>query len=83
MVLVQMEQGKIYFISYGQTTLVVRYKESDTTKHFYYDALHNWSGHESFYTDGYFLNSGIEFIREGSDAEKQSLLRKSIEHKTI
>ncbi len=82
-IIMKMEKGKIYFISYGQTTLVARYKSSNEYKHFYYDCLHNWAGHENFYEDGYFINSGIEYLRRASDPEKQALLRYSIEKGTI
>lgn len=83
--IIEMQQGKIYFISYGGTTLVGRYINSDACNHFFNEYLHNWAGYEDFRKGPnlYAVKSNIEEIREASDAEKQSLLRKAIEHNTI
>jgi hypothetical protein len=82
--IVNMEPGKIYFISYGGTTLIARYKGDDTCDHLLYDYLHNWAGFETFYYHNCMVvKSGIEEIRRASDAEKQSLLRHSIANNSI
>ncbi len=39
-----LEQGKIYFVSYGtQTQLVGRFKEESTCDLYFYDYLHYWN----------------------------------------
>lgn len=80
-------QGKIYFISFGHNTqLVVRYKESETTRHIFYDHLHYWNGHETFHSRGdsnYCVKSGIEEIREATKPEKHALLRFELENNCI
>ncbi len=83
MELKQMIQGRIYFISYGNTQLVVRYNKSDITQNYYYDALHYWNGFETFYRQGYFIHSGIEEVRPATKCEKHNLLKNAIENETI
>lgn len=82
---IKMEQGKIYFISYGGNTQILgRYEKSDICQHFFYDLLHYWNGFESFrYGGQYCVTSGIEEIRPASQAEKMALVRFEIEHNCI
>jgi hypothetical protein len=81
---VKMEPGKIYFISYGGTEIVGRYKGEDgVTMHLFYDHLHQWNGYENFYREGYCVHTGIVEIREATQTEKQALLRHSIANNTI
>lgn len=81
----ELEQGKIYFISYGgNTQLVIRFKDNDITQINYYDALHYWNGFENFYqNNGYCVHSGIEEIRPATKPEKHLLIRFEIEHNCI
>jgi hypothetical protein len=81
----EMEQGKIYFISYGGTEIVGRFRDSDTCNHNFYDYLHYWNGYERFQHSGneYCVKSGIQEIRRASKPEKQALIRFEIEHETI
>jgi hypothetical protein len=83
---VKMEVGKIYFLSFGGTEIVGRYKgDDDFCHHLFYDYLHQWAGFETYrYGDSvYTVRTGITEIREATQTEKQALLRKSIEHNTI
>jgi hypothetical protein len=42
-----LEQGKIYYLDYGNNTQVIgRYKDTDTCQHNFYDLLHYWNGYE-------------------------------------
>lgn len=78
--LLEMEDGKIYFISYGGTTLIARYKSDDVCDHLIYDYLHYWAGYENFYFNACRIcKSGIQEIRRASDAEKHLLVRHEIE----
>lgn len=81
----EMQPGKIYYLSYGGTEIVGRYKGEDTCNYLFYDYLHQWAGYENFqYGDCLCcVKHGIEEIREATQTEKQSLLRRSIEHNTI
>lgn len=79
----KMNPGKIYFLKFGSTEVVGRYKSSDVTQHYFYDCLHQWSGFESFREDTYTVKHGIDEIREATQTEKQSLLRQSIANNTI
>ena len=41
---IQMEVGKIYFISFGVSTqLVVKYKGEDVCNYLFFDYLHYWN----------------------------------------
>ena len=72
--------GKIYFISYGkQTQLVVRFKETKTCEHHFFDHLHYWNGSEHFHKNGYGVKNGIEEIRPATLPEKHLLIRFEIE----
>ncbi len=80
-----MEPGKIYYISFGGTEIVGRYKGDDVCNYFFYDYLHQWAGRENYHhgKGTYTVKHGIEEIREATQTEKQALLRKSIEYNTI
>lgn len=84
---IEMEQGKIYFISFGGSTqLVVRYKGDDTCNYNFYDHLHYWNGFETFHKRdkvNYCVKHGIEEIREATLPEKHALLRFELEHNCI
>mgnify|MGYP003453814658 FL=1 len=79
-----MEQGKIYFISFGSSTqLVVRYKGDDVCNHLFYDHLHYWNGSETFHKRegvNYCVKNGIEEIREATLPEKHALLKFELEY---
>ncbi len=78
--IIEMESGKMYFISYGGSSeLVGRYKESTTTDHLFFSHLHYWNGYENYHTGGYCVKLGIEQIREATQVEKHSLFRHEIE----
>lgn len=82
----KMEVGKIYFIRFGGSEIVGRYKGDDNfCHHLFYDYLHQWAGFESYRhgPGAYTVRSGIDEIREATQTEKQALLRHSIEHNTI
>jgi hypothetical protein len=81
----EMQQGKIYFLTYGGNTQIVgRFSHSDTTQHYFYALLHYCNGYETFrYNKEYCVKSGITEIRPASKAEKHSLLAKEIEYETI
>ena len=87
MALTEMEQGKIYFISFGsQTQLVVRYKNSDACNHYFYDEIHYWNSFETFHkrdAQCYCVKNGIEEIRPATLPEKHALLKFEIEHNCI
>ena len=81
---IKMEQGKIYFISFGGTEVIGRYDKSDTCNHLFFAYLHYWAGFESFRQNKpYCVKHGIEQIRRATQAEKMALLRFEIEHETI
>lgn len=80
---IEMQPGKIYFIRYGQTEIVGRYKDKDTCNYNFYDLLHYWNGFESFRKDTFCVKHGIDEMREATLAEKHTLLRFSLEHNTI
>ena len=84
---IQMEQGKIYFISFGSSTqLVVRYKGDDACNHIFYDHLHYWNSFETFYKReqvNYCVKNGIEEIREATLPEKHALIKFELEHNCI
>lgn len=78
----KMEPGKIYYLSFGGTEVVGRFKGEDTVHYYFYDCLHNWSGYETFRIDTYTVKN-TDGMRIATDTEKQSLLRQSIANKTI
>lgn len=82
-----MEQGKIYFISFGSSTqLVVRYKDSDACNYLFYDHIHYWNGHETFHKRegvNYCVKHGIEEIRPANLPEKHALIKFELEHNCI
>lgn len=79
----EMVQGKIYYISFGGTELIGRYRRSDTCNRWFEAYLHYWAGFEAFHKGPYCVKSGIEEIRRATQAEKMALLRFEIEHQTI
>jgi|GEM_PF-2627136 len=83
----ELEQGKIYFISFGsQTQLVVRFKELETTQLIFFDSLHYWNSFENFYSRSdrnYCILSGIEELREATLPEKHALLKFELENNCI
>ena len=83
----KMEQGKIYFISFGGSTqLVVRYKEEDVCNHIFYDHLHYWNSFETFHKRdkvNHCVKNGIEEIREATLPEKHALIKFELENKCI
>lgn len=83
--LLQMEQGKIYYLDYGSNTQIIgRFKDSDFMNHNFYDLLHYWNGYESFRKGAqYCVKSGLENIRPASQSEKMNLIRFEIEHDCI
>lgn len=83
--IIEMQPGKIYYLSYGGTEIVGRYKGENTCSYLFYDYLHQWAGFETFRFNEqlYCVKSGIIEIREATQTEKQALLRKSIEFNTI
>lgn len=79
-----MEQGKIYYISFGGTQIIGRYIESDICNHCFNSELHYWAGHETFHRGKtWCVKHGIEEIRMASPAEKHALLKFEIEYETI
>lgn len=84
---IDMEQGKIYFISFGSSTqLVVRYKDSDACNYHFYDHIHYWNGSETFHKRAgvnYCVTSGIEEIRPATLPEKHALIKFELEFNCI
>lgn len=71
----EMEQGKIYYISFGGTQIVGRYIESDICNHWFHSQLHYWAGFENFRgVKTYCVKHGIEEIRRASPAENMRCL---------
>ena len=77
--LIDMTNGKIYYISFSGTELIARYKESTVTDHMFFSHMHYWNGFEWYFTGGYCVRSGIKEIREASQAEKHNLFRHEVE----
>lgn len=79
---IEMEQGKIYFLSYGGNTQIVgRYKDSDACNHNFYDLLHYWNGRETFRKAmDYCCKAGITEIRRATKPEIHTLVRHEIDH---
>lgn len=84
---IQMEQGKIYFISFGSSTqIVVRFKSEETCNYNFYDHIHYWNSFETFHNRehvNYCVKSGIEEIREATLPEKHALIKFELEHHCI
>jgi hypothetical protein len=84
---IEMEVGKIYFISFGESTqLIVRYKGDDACNYNFFDHLHYWNGSENFYGlehRNYCVKHGIEEMRRASLPEKHALINKELEHDCI
>ena len=84
----KLEQGKIYFISFGMSTqLLVRFNKVDTTQLIFFTSLHYWNSFETYYKRNtganYCVKNGIEEIREATLPEKHSLLKFELEHNCI
>ena len=81
---IQMEVGKIYFISFGVSTqLVVKYKDEDVCNYLFFDYLHYWNSFETFYNGNhrnFCVKGGIEEIREATLPEKHALIKFELEH---
>ena len=82
---VEMQQGKIYYLDYGGNTQIIgRFKNDETTRYVFFDLLHYWNGFESFrQNEPYCIHNGIENIRCASDSEKMNLVRFEIEYNCI
>ncbi len=85
---IEMQQGKIYFISFGsQTQLVIRFHSEDACNYIFFDSIHYWNSFETFYKTGnqanYCVKNGIEEIREATLPEKHALIKFEIEHGCI
>ena len=82
-----MEIGKIYFISFGsQTQLVVRYKNDDSCKYYFFDMIHYWNSFETFRSQEnacFCVKNGIEEIREATLPEKHALIKFELENNCI
>lgn len=74
-----MKQGKIYYIAFSGVELICRYKDSNTTTYRFFSHLHYWHGFEQYHSDGHCVKSGIEKIREATQAEKHNLFRNEVE----
>lgn len=81
----KLEQGKIYYLDYGNNTQIVgRFKESDVCEHRFYDLLHYWNGFESFRCNTQpCVKNGIENFRRATKAEIHTLVRFEIENNCI
>jgi len=84
---IKMEQGKIYFISFGGgTQLVVRYKGDDACNYNFYDHIHYWNSYETFHKRSdlnHCVKHGIEEIREATLPEKHALIKFELENNCI
>ena len=80
---IEMEPGKIYFISFGGTEVIGRYEKDDMCNYHFFAHLHYWNGFESFHPGGYCVKHGIELIRRATPAEMHNLLRFEIAKETI
>ncbi len=82
----EMKPGLVYYISYGNTSVVGRYITSDVCNHYFNATLHNWNGHETFVggTKGtYCVKAFIMEVRRATHPEIQSLIRQEIANGTI
>ena len=83
----ELKANHIYSVRWsGGTQIVGRYKgvkESATSEHTFYDCLHYWNRHETFYREDSVLLSNTEEIREASIAEKKLLTGYEIENGLI
>lgn len=83
---IELEQGRIYFLSYGGGTQIVgRFKNADACHYNFYDLIHYWNGYESFKykTPEYCVKNGIEEIRPATLPEKHSLIKFELEYNCI
>ncbi len=82
---IEMKQGLVYYISYGSTSIVGRFINSDTCNYYFNAYIHNWQGYERFHggSSSYCVHSGVEEIRRATHPEIQSLIRQEIANGTI
>ena len=82
---IEMEIGKIYFLSYGGNTQILgRYKGDDACNYYWFDLVHYWNGFETFRSNhGYSVKHGVSEIRRATKPEKHTLIRFEIENETI
>lgn len=71
--LLPMVPGTIYHIDFGGVQLIARYKESDTTHHYFHSLIHIWGEFEEFRRETYCVKSGIESIRRATREEADKL----------
>jgi hypothetical protein len=83
--LMEMEQGKIYYLDYSSNTQIVgRFKSFDACNYYFYDLLHYWNGSETFRkSNDYCVISGLQTIRRASKSEIHNLVKNEIEHGCI
>lgn len=81
--LIDMQPGKIYYVSFGGTQIIGRYKGSETCNYIFESYLHYWAGHENFLANASCVKHGIEEIRRATPAKKHALLKFEIEYETI
>lgn len=83
----ELKPNRIYSVSYsGRTQIIGRYKGvkcGATKEHEFYDCLHYWNQHESFYREESILLGPADEIREASLSEKHLLVGYEIEHNLI
>ena len=79
-----MQPGKMYYIRFGQTSIVGRYMGDDACNLKFFTLLHYWEGFQNFrHVNAYCVKHGIDEIRPASDAEKLTLFRHEIEHQCV
>lgn len=77
----KLEQGKIYFIAYGENTQVLaRFKEIELRNLVFFDHLHYWNGFESFRKGGHSVMSGITELRRATKPEIHAIVRHEIDN---
>lgn len=78
--------NKIYSVTWGSTQIVGRYKAvhcDATCQHTFYDCLHYWNSHESFYSNQTLYLNNADDIREASLDEKIKLVHYEIDNNLI
>lgn len=80
----KLEQGKIYFLSYGENTQVLgRFSHEKGTSYIFYDLLHYWNGFETFKENDHCVRAGIEELRRATKPEKHHLFKFEIDNDSI
>lgn len=78
---ITLEHNRVYFIDYGGTQIVGRFKDQETCQYNFYSLLHYWNGYETFrYNKQYCVTSGITNIRRASKSEIHTLIKNEIEN---